>query len=349
MEKWNELCYNLSENISANLSEDLFELKVIQSLDILGWKGFKGDLKIRSSFQVGASKRLVPDIIVKSENKDLFVIEVKKPGIPLNSEFGSQLKSYMRQLKLDFGILIGQKIQIFYDGILFGNSDFTLIDEIEFIRDSEKGRKFIELFNKENYSKHIIENHAQEKIEKLKEVETIKKLKEELLSENYKEKVKNYLITELLNKYSENLINQVFSELDIKIENKIVEVLNFTQKRTKEYRSVINLEDANERTGKLPIGKYVQETFKKLIIDNLIDKDEIEKLQRADYSKQTFDIQFPFLKKMFSLNSTERIRYWKNPIFIKGENYFVCSQWYEVPANNDRPYYESWLKKMENK
>jgi len=220
MEKWNEFCYTLSENISSNLSEDLFELKVIQALGVMGWKGFRGDLSVRSSFQVGASKRLIPDIVIKSGNKNLFVIEVKKPGIPLSTEFGSQLKSYMRQLKLDFGILIGQKIQIFYDGNLYGNSSFTLIDEIDFKRDSKKGLKFIELFSKENYSQQNLEQHAQIELLKLGEIKTIEKLKKELLSQNYITKVESYLKSELLNEHNESIVEKVFEKIDIKISDK---------------------------------------------------------------------------------------------------------------------------------
>ena len=37
MEKWNELCYILSENLPTNTSEQLFELKVVQAFEKLGW------------------------------------------------------------------------------------------------------------------------------------------------------------------------------------------------------------------------------------------------------------------------------------------------------------------------
>jgi len=220
MEKWNEFCYTLSENISSHLSEDLFELKVIQALGVMEWKGFRGDLRVRPSFQVGASKRLIPDIVVKSGNKNLFVIEVKKPGIPLSTEFRSQLKSYMRQLKLDFGILIGQKIQIFYDGNLYGNSSFTLIEEIDFKRDSKKGLKFIELFSKENYSQQNLEQHAQIELLKLGEIKIIEKLKKELLSQNYITKIESFLKAELLNEHNESIVEKVFEKIHIKISDK---------------------------------------------------------------------------------------------------------------------------------
>ena len=65
--------------------------------------------------------------------------------------------------RVELGILIGNKIQLFLDGKFFNKNGIVLIDEIEFNRDSEKGLKFVQLFSKENYSKENIENHAQEK------------------------------------------------------------------------------------------------------------------------------------------------------------------------------------------
>jgi hypothetical protein len=105
------------------------------------------------------------------------------------------------------------------------------------------------------------------------------------------------------------------------------------------------IKSSNEPYEKIPIGEYVRKTFGELISDNLIDKNEIEKLQRSDYSKLTFDIQFPFMAKENS-KYYEKVRYWKKPYQLNGEIFFVCSQWFEVLANNDRPYYEAWLRRM---
>jgi len=346
MEKWNELCYILSENLPSNTSEQLFELKVIQAFEKLGWSEFKNEIVVRESVQLGASNRISPDLVLKSKEKgNLFIVEVKKPSIEINNPtFKGQLSSYMGIMRLELGILIGNKIQLFLDGKFFNTNGIILIDEIEFKRDSEKGLKFVELFSKENYNKENIEKHAQEKIEQLKKIDDFKKLKNQLLSENYNEKIIDFLRTELLKEYDEKIIEKVFKILEIKIEskNKIVPVENIERRRTKKYNPI---EYSNEPTGKLPIGKYVRKTFNDLVKNNLIDNNEIVRLQRKDYSKNTFDIQFPFLVKENSPHY-ERIRYWKNPYQINGEIYYVCSQWYEVPANNDRPFYESWLRKM---
>lgn len=58
MEKWNELCFILSESIPSNALEQLFELKVIQAFEKLGWSHFKNEISVRESIQLGASGRI---------------------------------------------------------------------------------------------------------------------------------------------------------------------------------------------------------------------------------------------------------------------------------------------------
>ncbi len=346
MEKWNELCYILSENLPSNTSEQLFELKVIQAFEKLGWSEYNNEIIVRESVQLGASNRISPDLLFKSkEVGNLFIVEVKKPSFEIdNLTFKGQLSSYMGIMRVELGILIGNKIQIFLDGKFFKENGIVLIDEIEFKRENEKGLKFVQLFNKENYHKENIENYAQEKIQEIKEIEDFKRLKAQLCSKNYSEKIIDFLKIELLKEYDEKTIYKVFQVLEVKIQtlNEIVKIENHEERRKKRHNPFQKIDDSTE---KLPIGKYVRKAFNELVSNNLIDWHEVERLQRSEYSKLTFDIQFPFLAKE---NSTyyERARYWKNPYHINGEIYFVCSQWYEVPANNDRPYFEDWLNKM---
>jgi hypothetical protein len=66
-------------------------------------------------------------------------------------------------------------------------------------------------------------------------------------------------------------------------------------------------------------------------------------MQTKEYSKDTFDIQYPLLQKASLTNGESPKRYYSSPLKIDGEDYFLCSEWYEVPANNDRPYLLKWL------
>lgn len=346
MEKWNEICYMLSENLPSNLSEQLFELKVIQAFEKLGWSEFNNEIIVRESIQLGSSNRISPDLVVKSkELGNLFIVEVKKPSIEIdNSSFKGQLSSYMGIMRVELGILIGNKIQIYLENKFSNENNIILIDEIEFNRDNEKGLNFVKLFCKNNFNKQDIENYTQNKIQTLKDTEDLKSLKNKLLSESYRIKIIDILKKELVNEYDEKIIDKAFDLLELNIEDKntIAPLENYEKSRSKKH---IASYDTNTSTEKLAIGKYVQKTFNELVTNKLIDRNEVERLQRADYSKATFDIQFPFLAKENS-NYYERIRYWKKPCQINGEMFFICSQWYEISANNDRPYYEEWLKKM---
>lgn len=62
-EKWNEICFLLSDNIKTDINENDFEQNVIQALRVLEWKEFLGYIQIRPSFQIGASNRIMPDFI----------------------------------------------------------------------------------------------------------------------------------------------------------------------------------------------------------------------------------------------------------------------------------------------
>ena len=114
MADWNEICFVLSKSLPANISEQLFEQKVIQALEKMGWSQYKGELAVRESIQIGSVNRINPDITIRSENgENEIVVEIKKPSEDLGAErFRNQLFSYMRMTRVNLGILIGSKIQI---------------------------------------------------------------------------------------------------------------------------------------------------------------------------------------------------------------------------------------------
>ena len=220
-EKWNEICFLLSDNIRTDISESDFEQNVVQALRVLDWKEYSGDIEIRPSFQVGASNRITPDFVIKdSDNRKLFVIEIKQPNIPLNSRFQQQLFSYMRQLKLEYGILIGQGIQIFYDGNLAKQEDPILLETIKFTKDNDKGLKFVQIFAKENFNQESLRNFTLNGLKKLNRREEHNELTKKLLDENYQEKILELIKQDFLDEYDGELIESVLENLRIEIRAK---------------------------------------------------------------------------------------------------------------------------------
>jgi len=223
-EKWNELCFLLSENIEKNISEAAFEQNVIFALRVLGWKEFSGDFDIRPSYQIGASNKITPDFVVKSSDKQkLFVVEIKQPSIPLTTRFQQQLFSYMRQLKLEYGLLVGEGIQIFYDGNLSKQDDPVLLETIKFERDSKSGENFVELFSKENFSFKVLQEFTSKSLKDINRKANFKSLVDRITSDSFKQNIFSLIKQELLNEYDGELIDSVFEELEIDIKQNTTE------------------------------------------------------------------------------------------------------------------------------
>ena len=170
---WQEICFMLQYRTSLNneeLYEQIYEQKIIQVLEKLGWSLFRKEIMLQKPFQWGSVGTLRPDIIVKSlDNGESFVIEVKKPSVDIQNEsHKNQLFSYMRQLKSAHGLLIGNKIQLYYDGRLNKLEEPTLLLDIDLSESNSDGLLFIKLFCKDSFSYNNLERFADESFKERK-------------------------------------------------------------------------------------------------------------------------------------------------------------------------------------
>ncbi len=217
-ELWEEICFDLHSS-SSTMNEELYEQKIIMSLGKMGWKQFKGEIVLKQSIPVGSTNSIIPDIIVKSKDKNLsFVIEVKKPSIPLTGGNRSQLFSYMRQLKLEFGILFGEKIQIFYDGELSSSNNPIQLKTIEF-NNNGGNLDFVKLFNKSSLSTSNLQSYATKRIEGINSQKDKNELKSEILSPQFALKLKAQVKLILLDNWNEETIDNIIKDFTISIES----------------------------------------------------------------------------------------------------------------------------------
>lgn len=218
---WEVFNFILSENINTKMNEQLFESKVIQAFGELGWKDFLGNIEVRPTLHIGSVNRIEPDLLFKSDSKEnLFVVEVKRPGIDLNSDHQKQLFSYMRQLKLDYGILIGNRIQIFYDGALSKDMNPILLETIKFKSGNERGLNFVELFYKENFSFENLNGYTSNQLSKLLKESQVEKLKEIIYSPNFITDLEGMIKNHFENDFDENVIETAFKNVLLQIKEK---------------------------------------------------------------------------------------------------------------------------------
>lgn len=99
----------------------------------------------------------------------------------------------------------------------------------------------------------------------------------------------------------------------------------------------------DDTLSELKIGKIAQTFLWEALENGKADDDEVRLMRTKDYSKRIFGIDFPLL--VLESEEYNPVRYYAKPLVIKGLKYHLCSQWYEVSANNDRPFLLSWLER----
>jgi len=89
----------------------------------------------------------------------------------------------------------------------------------------------------------------------------------------------------------------------------------------------------------LKIGEFFRISFRELHKRNLLDEAEIENLQDEEYSKRTFNVNYPVLRSADkgSLSLNEEPRYYAKEKFCG--NYFLTSQWFK----KDWIHFNKWL------
>lgn len=106
-------------------------------------------------------------------------------------------------------------------------------------------------------------------------------------------------------------------------------------KRTSEYA-------AEDSYKEFKVGKLAQVVLGRMLEEGKASPEEIQFMQTEDYSKQFFGLNYPLLVRLD--RGYDSVRYYSKPLTIDGVSYKMCSQWFETPANNDRPFLLKWIQ-----
>lgn len=275
---WNEIVnlYNEYKSVSEDKIQSLWE--TIFS-EFFNYSKLKREIDTKRNIQIGSTERIIPDIILKQENNDLCIIELKQETLTCGSE---QLISYLKQLKIDIGILICSSIYIYAYEYNKPDTQQSFV-KIDFVKDSQDGIKFVELLNKNNFNKESIKQFIHNKI----------KSKENIL--NIKNKISKELIINLLKKHFEN----EYSQQEIENAINLIE-LNIIDKLT----SAQNI-DSNKKT--ILWKKTIQNNNNHTIGTQKLEKEEIMRICKQNNISINPNY-FTYAHK----NKTQNT-YWANP------------------------------------
>lgn len=206
-EKWNQFVYPLLEDKKNGVEEAKYHKTIEYQLQLLGWMLYKEEICHKLNIPIGNNGCIQPDILITKDGKKQFVIEVKHPRHIQITKDRNQLVSYMRQLKLEVGIYIGEHIEIFYDKPKSENTISVLTIPLEL--DNKRGARFVELFSRERFSQETIIQFCEERIKEMRHQESLNKIKENLLGQAQQQ------ITEGMKMYLMEKYGNTFSESDI--------------------------------------------------------------------------------------------------------------------------------------
>jgi predicted DNA-binding transcriptional regulator len=217
---WKEICYLLSDSIKSGISERDFELQVVRAIEKLGWSEFLGEIIKQPSIKFGR-QALRPDLVVyDSKKRALMAIEVKRPAENLsNDHIDGQLKSYMLQLKTNFGLVIGDSVKLFYDGPEKNSiiNEPLLLKEISFDPSFlADGLDFVTCINKDSLLNGGYESYIEKLIERVRAKRNITELKELLLSFETKEKIRDFLKREY-SEFGADIVDQAIDSVSIQL------------------------------------------------------------------------------------------------------------------------------------
>ena len=105
-----------------------------------------------------------------------------------------------------------------------------------------------------------------------------------------------------------------------------------------------NFSEKNTRTvtagtlSELKVGKIAQTILRRILESGEVQNDEIFQMLTRDYSKQTFNLNFPLLDTVCREYAGMK-RYYVEPLTIQGKEYFMCSQW----NPNTKDFLLKWL------
>ena len=280
---WNEICFHVKKN--QDTSEDDFQKTAEHLFGLIGWSQYKGEVVPKNALSVGSSRRVFPDITIKDNGRAILVVELKKPSVTIMEQHVKQLKSYMRLEKLDFGVLLGESLQLFYDSA--DDETLTKVNDIPFDIDSDAGVECIKLLSKNGYTFEGLQMYCVNILTLAKNTKKAKEYLDLLCSDEGSQIVKDVLKEKLSSIFPKEIIAQIIDDINISVSKKEGMVGSSLNRSSSQI-------DSNKRLNELADNQKIEKSEAiKLCTDNGVN---------VSGKQSTFA----------SLNSTGKT-YWANP------------------------------------
>lgn len=213
-DNWIEIVETLQPYVKCSSTEPKYQQEIENCLKFLGWRSSNKTMQSQVTINIGHKNSIRPDIVLYKNGIPVLPIEIKRPNNICNIKQESQLMSYMRQLRLNIGLYIGENIQLYYDNPNDFDSPISVF-KVEFCEDDANGDVFCEMlsyvkfditsledFCKERYNQIIARNNLQQRLNEfffsgnaIKNIITL--IKEKFTKEGFEDEVLNAELSKL--------------------------------------------------------------------------------------------------------------------------------------------------------
>lgn len=318
---WNTVVRHFKNHIN-DLEPSIQNLWEIIFSELFGYSKLMGLLISQEHLEVGSNGSLIPDILLKKDSNIVCAVELKQETITLNKRIEKQLFSYLKQAKLSVGIIIADKIYLYaYEYEKDDENQMSIT--IPFEEDNIDGINFIEVINRESFSKESIFNFVETKNKFLQDVKNIRScLNDELI----KSAVKTALCKEYTEEEVEEALKNIsFNSCDLNCDKsqhsrKDKKKNDDNRKADSDYSKIVN--DLNIKVlsdGGVPAKNYLRNY---LISKNLLDENWEFNLASLNTSKNYFWIN----PKVDCIN--------KNWCLALNDSTNSCIYLFRIPANS---------------
>ena len=222
-ENWFEIIQMLKPHFYNNSTEDIYQKEVESCMQILGWKRYNNSLQTQCSIPIGNNNHIRLDILLSKNNIKVLPIEIKRPSNLCNERQEQQLMSYMRILRLNVGLYIGEEIRLYYDNPN-DSLDAICVFSSKINTESKNGAKLCELLSYSHFESEKLELFCKEQYNNIQAQKNFQKYFADFLSLDNAEK-------NMISLIKEKFINEGYEETIIDNELKYIQLsVSYTPK-----------------------------------------------------------------------------------------------------------------------
>ena len=178
---WNDIYQDFLNCKTRKCSEREFQNCIFSVFRYyLRWQN---SIVAEESIPIGSVNTIRPDFVLYKDEKPQVVIESKEPNHIQTERNKEQLFSYMRQKKVDFGLYIGEVIQLYYDEPADAESPLLMFT-LDYNKENQYGFAFVNLFNFVDFDKNRLTDYCTNRIQEIEKKKQMEQDIQQLISDD---------------------------------------------------------------------------------------------------------------------------------------------------------------------